>query len=122
MDRSVSSSHVHSAARQDRRSLVVVLGISLAILVFELVGGIVANSLALLADAGHVFTDVAGIALALGAIWVAGRPASDTRTFGWYRAEILAAAINAVLLFGVAASCCTRPGDAGTSRRRWPAG
>ena len=49
-----------------------------------------------------MFTDVAGIALALGAIWVASRPASDARTFGWYRAEILAAAINAVLLFGVA--------------------
>lgn len=99
----MSGDHVHSAAGQDRRSLVIVLVISIAILVFELVGGIVANSLALLADAGHVFTDVAGITLALGAIWVAGRPATDTRTFGWYRAEILAAAFNAVLLFGVAA-------------------
>lgn len=66
-------------------------------------GGLLANSLALLADAGHVFTDVAGVALALGAIWVASRPASETRTFGWDRAEILAAAINAVILFGVAA-------------------
>lgn len=99
----MTGGHVHSAARQDRRSLVFVLGISIAVLVFELVGGVAANSLALLADAGHVFTDVAGIALALGAIWVASRPTSDARTFGWYRAEILAAAINAVLLFGVAA-------------------
>ena len=98
----MSGRHSHSAAYQDRRSLMIVLGISLAILVFEIIGGIAANSLALLADAGHVFTDVAGIALALGAIWVASRPASDARTFGWYRAEILAAAINAVLLFGVA--------------------
>jgi len=93
----------HSAAGRDRRSLLLVLGLSSAILVVELVGGIAANSLALLADAGHVFTDVAGIALALGAIWIAGRPTSDERSFGWYRAEILAAAINAVLLFGIAA-------------------
>jgi len=93
----------HSAAGRDRRSLLLVLGLSSAILVVELVGGIAANSLALLAYAGHVFTDVAGIALALGAIWIAGRPTSDERSFGWYRAEILAAAINAVLLFGIAA-------------------
>jgi cobalt-zinc-cadmium efflux system protein len=99
----VSGDHVHSAAGRDRRSLVVVLAMSLSILVVEVIGGIAANSLALLADAGHVFTDVAGLLLALGAIWLAGRPASDARTFGWYRAEILAAAINAVILFGVAA-------------------
>jgi cobalt-zinc-cadmium efflux system protein len=80
-----------------------VLGLALSILVIELIGGIAANSLALLADAGHVFTDVVGVALALGAIWIAARPPSDARTFGWYRAEILAAALNAILLFGVAA-------------------
>ena len=95
--------HSRSAAGRDRRSLVLVLGLSLAILVIELVGGIAAGSLALLADAGHVFTDVAGLTLALGAIWLAGRPASDARTFGWYRAEILAAALNAVILFCLAA-------------------
>jgi cobalt-zinc-cadmium efflux system protein len=93
---------MRSAAHRDRRSLLVVLGLSSAILVLELVGGVMANSLALLADAGHVFADVAGIALALGAIWIAGRPPSDQRTFGWYRAEILAAALNAVLLLGLA--------------------
>lgn len=92
-----------SAAQQDRRSLVLVFGIGIAILGIELLGGIAANSLALLADAGHVFTDVAGTGLALGAIWLAARPATDARTFGWYRAEILAAAINAVILLGVAA-------------------
>ena len=99
----MSGDHVHSAAGRDRRSLVIVLVMSLSILVVEVIGGIAANSLALLADAGHVFTDVAGLLLALGAIWLAGRPASDARTFGWYRAEILAAAVNAMLLFGVAA-------------------
>ena len=99
----MSGVHPRSAARKDRRSLVLVLALTIGVLALELIGGIAANSLALIADAGHVFTDVAGLALALGAIWVAGRPASDTRTFGWYRAEILAAAVNAVLLFGVAA-------------------
>lgn len=95
--------HGHSAAFSDRRALIMVLGISCLILVIELVGGILADSLALLADAGHVFTDVAGVTLALGAIWIAARPASDRRTFGWYRVEILAAALNAILLFGIAA-------------------
>ena len=99
----MSGVHPRSAARKDRRSLVLVLALTIGVLALELIGGIAANSLALIADAGHVFTDVAGLALALGAIWVAGRPASDARTFGWYRAEILAAAVNAVLLFGVAA-------------------
>jgi cobalt-zinc-cadmium efflux system protein len=99
----MSPDHPRSAAHQDRRSLMLVFGIGLTVLGIELVGGIAANSLALLADAGHVFTDVAGTGLALGAIWLAGRPATDTRTFGWYRAEILAAAINAVILLGVAA-------------------
>jgi cobalt-zinc-cadmium efflux system protein len=99
----VSGDHVLSAAGRDRRSLVIVLGMSLTILVVEVVGGIASDSLALLADAGHVFTDVAGLLLALGAIWLAGRPASDARTYGWYRAEILAAALNAVLLFAIAA-------------------
>jgi cobalt-zinc-cadmium efflux system protein len=92
-----------SSAYQDRRALVVVLAITVAVLVLEVVGAWLAGSLALLADAGHVFTDVAGIALALGAIWVAARPPSDARTFGWYRAEILAAVINALVLFGLAA-------------------
>ncbi len=95
--------HHHSAAGKDRRALVIVLAISLSVLLLEVVGGFAANSLSLLADAGHVLTDVVGISLALGAIWVAGHPASDARTFGWYRAEILAAVLNAVLLFGVAA-------------------
>jgi cobalt-zinc-cadmium efflux system protein len=67
------------------------------------VGAIASNSLALLADAGHMLTDVSGIGLALLAIWFAGRAPSSDRTFGYLRLEILAAAGNAVLLFGVAA-------------------
>jgi len=91
-----------SAASKDRNRLVVVFALSSAVLVAELAGGLVANSLALLADAGHVFADLAGIGLALGAIWIGSRPATIGRTYGLYRTEILAAAINSVVLFGLA--------------------
>jgi cobalt-zinc-cadmium efflux system protein len=102
-DRLRSVPHAHSAARADARRLLLVLGLSLAILAVEVVGGVASNSLALLADAAHVFTDVAGIGLALMAIWIGSRPASAERTYGYLRLEILAAVANAVLLFGVAA-------------------
>jgi cobalt-zinc-cadmium efflux system protein len=92
-----------SPASARRGRLAIVFGISVTIFVVELVGGFLANSLALLADAGHMFTDVAGLGLALAAIHVATRPASPDRTFGYLRLEILAAVVNAVLLFGVSA-------------------
>ncbi len=96
--------HSHgSAAAAHRGRLAAVFAISLTILVVEVVGSVVTNSLALLADAGHVLADVAGIGLALLAIWFAGRPATAGRTFGYLRLEILAAIANAVLLFGIAA-------------------
>ncbi len=96
--------HSHaSAAAANRGRLVAVLALGLVILVVEVVGSLVANSLALLADAGHVLTDVAGILMALLAIWFAQRPATNGRTFGYLRWEILAAVANVVLLFGIAA-------------------
>jgi cobalt-zinc-cadmium efflux system protein len=98
----MSHHHRGSAAGADRRPLALVLAIGIAILVVEVVGGLAANSLALLADAGHVMTDITGIALALGAIRLADRPTTGTRTFGWYRAEVLAAGANALLLIGLA--------------------
>jgi cobalt-zinc-cadmium efflux system protein len=93
----------HSAAQASRDRLRLVFGLTLAVLVIEVVGGVASNSLALLADAGHMLTDVAGIGLALLAIWFAGRPAHGGRTFGYLRLEILAAVVNAVILFGVTA-------------------
>ena len=96
-------SHTHSSAHAGRNRLVAVFLVTLAVLIVEIVGALVSNSLALLADAGHMVTDVVGIGLALGAIWIAGRPAGGSRTFGYLRLEILAAVVNAVLLFGVAA-------------------
>lgn len=95
--------HRPTASAAHRPRLVAVLAISSAVLVVEVVGGLAANSLALLADAGHVLTDVVGVGLTLGAIWIAGRAPSDERTYGFYRAEILGAVLNAVLLIGVAA-------------------
>src|SRR3989441_7271523 len=59
--------------------------------VVELVGGYLTNSLALISDAAHMFTDMAALGLTLFAIWICSRPASETKTFGYYRAEILAA-------------------------------
>jgi cobalt-zinc-cadmium efflux system protein len=95
--------HVHSATAAHRTRLIGVFALTLAIFVMEVVGGLVSNSLALLADAGHVFTDVFGIGFALAAIWIAARPASSERSFGFLRVEIFAAVANAILLFGVAA-------------------
>ena len=95
--------HTHvTAARAARGRLVAVLVLSLVALAVEVVGAVVANSLSLLADAGHLLTDVVGIGLALLAIWFAGRPPTLGRTFGYLRLEIIAAVANAILLFGVA--------------------
>ncbi len=91
-----------SAGGQHRSRLLVVLAITVTVLVVELVGATITGSLALLADAGHMFTDVAGILLAVLAVTFASRPATPERTFGYYRLEILAAVVNAVMLFGVA--------------------
>ena len=82
--------------------MLVVLALTATVLVAEVIGGWITGSLALLADAGHMFTDVAGITLAILAVTFASRPATAKRTYGYYRLEILAAVINAVLLFGVA--------------------
>jgi cobalt-zinc-cadmium efflux system protein len=98
----MSHEHTWSSATVHRSRLALVLGITLTVLVVEVVGAALSGSLALLADAGHVLTDGAGIGLALLAIRFAARPASPQRTFGYYRLEILAAVVNAVLLFGVA--------------------
>lgn len=96
--------HTHqtsSAAGRNEKRLTLVFGLTAFYLVVEVVGGLLTNSLALLADAGHMLTDVAGTGLALLAIRFAKRPASAERTYGYYRAEILAALANAVVLIGV---------------------
>ena len=85
-----------------RRNLTIALGLTVGYTVVELAGGFLANSLSLLADAGHMITDAGAIGLALLAMWIAGRPASIERTFGLHRTEVLAALANALALWLIA--------------------
>lgn len=78
--------------------LKIALGLTFVYMIAEAVGGWFTNSLALLADAGHMFTDVAALSLTLFAIWFASRPATSKKTYGYYRLEILAAFINGIAL------------------------
>ncbi len=98
--------HSHTALRAGERHkgrLLVAFCLLAVFMVVELVAGFVTGSLALLSDAGHMITDVAGLGMALAAIQLAGRGSERSgRTFGLYRLEILAALANALLLFGVA--------------------
>lgn len=86
-----------------RGRLAIVFGLTLAYLIAEVIGAIWTNSLALLADAAHMLTDVAGLGLALFALWFASRPASSRKTYGYYRIEILAALLNGAILLAVSA-------------------
>ena len=97
--------HDHSRALRgkSRRSLVTALVLIAGYMVAEVAGGILSGSLALLADAGHMLTDAASIGLALLAMHFADRPPSARRTFGYHRLEILAALLNALTLWVIAA-------------------
>ncbi|MGH3896942.1 MAG: cation diffusion facilitator family transporter [Pseudonocardiaceae bacterium] len=94
--------HGHGAAPSDRRRLGWALAITFVVLLAEVVGTALTGSLALLADAGHLATDVLGLTVALIATVLAQRPPSQYRTYGLGRAEILAAALNALILLVVA--------------------
>lgn len=99
----MGAEHDHLAgARANSRRLTIALVLTCGFLIAEVVAGLVFNSLALLSDAAHMFTDAAALAIALIAIKIGQRPADDRRTFGYRRFEFLAAAFNALLLFGVA--------------------
>jgi cobalt-zinc-cadmium efflux system protein len=89
------------AAAANRSRLRLVLGITVVVLLVEVVGAIVSGSLALLADAAHMLTDVGGLALALVAAALSLRPPDDSRTWGWRRAEVVAAAFQAAVLLAV---------------------
>lgn len=93
--------NAHQPARVPRRPLVVALAITSTVLVIEFIGGILTNSLALLADAGHMATDAGALALSLFAVWLAQRPATPERSFGFLRAEVLAALFNAASLIAI---------------------
>lgn len=95
-------SHARSDDRQSR-PLKIALLITASVLVVEVIGGLASGSLALLADAGHMLTDVGALGLSLFAFWLSARPPSSGRTFGWRRFEILAAAVNGIALWIIAA-------------------
>ncbi|MGH9880756.1 MAG: cation diffusion facilitator family transporter [Pyrinomonadaceae bacterium] len=90
--------HRHGRATDSRRRLSLVLVLTAIYLIAEVLGGLWTGSLALLADAGHMLTDVAALVLALLAVWFGARPATSSKTFGYYRLEIVAALVNGVAL------------------------
>jgi len=98
---SAGQHHGHSHGADGKRRLRFALLLTGAFMLVELVFGWLSGSLALLADAGHMLTDVAGLFLTLIAIHLAERPATPERTYGYYRVEILAATINSAVLTGV---------------------
>ena len=83
---------------ETRRRLTLALAITAVVMLVELIGGWIAGSLALLADAAHMLADVAALGLALIAAWIAQRPATPQRSFGYLRLEILAALVNGAVL------------------------
>ena len=95
-------SHSHEHRGTNRRRLATVLVLVCAYMVAEIAGGLWTHSLALLADAGHMASDAAALALSLFAIWIAERPPNARRTYGYYRMEILAALANGAALVAVA--------------------
>jgi cobalt-zinc-cadmium efflux system protein len=90
-----------TAGGKHRRRLAIALSIAAGVFALEVVGAAITGSLALLADAGHVFTDMFGVGFALIAATMAQRPPTLRRTYGWQRLEVVAAAFNALLLIGV---------------------
>ncbi|MGE0055395.1 MAG: cation diffusion facilitator family transporter [Hyphomicrobium sp.] len=99
----MGAGHDHGHTSSSASALTKALALTGTFLVVEVVAGILTGSLALISDAAHMLTDTAGLAIALAAIKVGERPADSRRTFGYRRFEILAAALNAILLFAVAA-------------------
>jgi cobalt-zinc-cadmium efflux system protein len=97
----MSTHHHHHHRHGDSRLMAAVLAVNVVMLAAGVAGGLAFDSLALLADAGHVLADVGAIGLALVAAWMASRPAGPQRTFGFRRSEILAALVNGVTLVAV---------------------
>lgn len=98
----MGAGHDHGAGRTaNSRRLAITLGLVTLYMVAEVVGGLLTNSLALLADAGHMLSDAGALALSLFAIWLAARPARSSYTYGYYRTEILAALVNGATLVAI---------------------
>ena len=98
----METGHDHGARSGHRRALASALAITASFTIVEVVGGFLTGSLAVLADAVHMLSDNVSLALALAAVWLAARPATSERTFGYKRAEVLAALANGVTLVALA--------------------
>ena len=97
----MTHTHDPGGKRRNQRRLAITLGLVVIYMVAEVVGGLLTNSLALLADAGHMLSDAGSLALALFALWIAQKPRSPERTFGYHRTEILAALANGITLVAI---------------------
>jgi cobalt-zinc-cadmium efflux system protein len=110
--------HRITATGRHTSRLIWAFGLTLVFLILEVIGAICTGSLALLADAGHMLTDVAGIYLSLFAIWFIPKPPKPSKTYGYVRLEILAALANGVLLLNMAAFILNeRTGECGSIQR-----
>ncbi|MBS1962319.1 MAG: cation transporter [Bdellovibrionales bacterium] len=97
----MTEASTQSASYKNKKNLVIVLSFTSIYLIAEVIGGILTKSLALLADAGHMLTDVGGLAITLLAIHIAQKKANAERTYGYYRAEIFGSMVNAVVLISL---------------------
>uniref|UniRef100_A0A2I9LPZ2 Zinc transporter 2 n=1 Tax=Centruroides hentzi TaxID=88313 RepID=A0A2I9LPZ2_9SCOR len=106
-DSMVSESHCHPQREEDgadklaRRRLLFASGLCLVFMIAEVVGGLLANSLAIATDAAHLLTDFASFMISLMALWVAARPATKSMSFGWYRAEVIGALTSVLMIWVV---------------------
>lgn len=100
-----SRAPAHARGRDDPwRALTLALGVTLVLMAVEAIGGWLTGSLALLADAGHLFVDVGSLAIGIVGCWLATRPPTARMSYGYRRAEILAAVTNGIVLWGIAAA------------------
>lgn len=98
----MAHTHDHHANSANRSRLLIAIGIIAIVLVVEVVGAVISGSLALLADAGHMFSDLAGLTIALFATIIAARPPTDRQTFGYQRTEVFGALLNGIFVSLVA--------------------
>src|SRR6266498_5668778 len=99
----MAEAQLHSTAHVRLRRLTQVLALTVVYMLAEIAGGLITGSLALLADAGHVFVDAAGMSIGLAAVTLGGRNATREKTYGYYRLEIVAVLVNGLVLLAIAA-------------------
>jgi len=112
VSKTVSWSHCHSSEKDDgidkhaRQKLIFASILCLVFMIAEIIGGLLANSLAIATDAAHLLTDFASFMISLFSLWVASRPASRKMSFGWHRAEVIGALTSVLLIWVVTGILC----------------